>query len=115
MAVNSLAPLKALLSQATSDLAKRGFNALAMESCVDYHVTEPVATKEIREIYSRRARLNSRKSGSVEGFEELLPSLNKETDSELLIHAFETDREAFTVFTDVAMTKLMGLLISHMD
>ena len=113
--MNSPASLKALLSQATSDLAKRGFKALASGSCVDYHVTEPVAREEIRGIYSRRAKLNSQRQGNVEGFEELLPSLNKETDSELLIHAFETDREAFTVFTDVAMTKLMGLLISHMD
>jgi hypothetical protein len=111
--MNSSLLLRGLLNEATSELAKRGLTALASGSVSGYQVTKPVATEEIRQIYSRRAKLNSQKSGTVEGFEELLSALNGETDPDLLIHGFEAGSEAFTVFTNVAITRLIGLLISH--
>ena len=70
---------------------------------------QKTALKEIRAIYRRLAELNRKRQGSVEGFGELMPTLDTESDEELVVHAVDTEKEAFTIFTNVPTTRLIGL------
>jgi hypothetical protein len=102
-----------LLKNSSRDLARRCLNALSKQTSADYKSTRPVPLNEIRDIYSRRARLNKKRNGPVEGFDELIPALNVESEDSIVVHGFETDQEAFTIFTNASMTRLIGVLISQ--
>lgn len=99
-----------LLNAANHALARRAVRALG--GPVSVKSTRPVNVGEVRDIYLRRAITNERKGGPVEGFDELVPALKRETEATVVVHGFETPQEAFTIFTDSSVTRLVGILIS---
>ncbi len=102
-----------LLKSGNSSLAQRCLQALSSRVYANYESTGPVPIGEIRDIYLRRARLNEKRNGPVEGFDELVPELEAATEDSVVVHGFEAGREAFTIFTNASVTRLIGLLLSH--
>jgi hypothetical protein len=112
--MNSDVKLKELLlKNATHPLVQRYVKAIGGQTALDYKVTEPGPVVEIRDIYKRRARLNQKRHGTIEGFDELIPALDAENDASIVVHVLEIQGEAFTVFTNVSTTRLIGLLVTH--
>ena len=72
--------------------------------------TGPLPIEHVRRIYSVRA--DSSEPGAVEGFEDLLKSLDVENCELVNVHSFEANRKVFSIFTDDPATKLLGILIS---
>ena len=108
------AALEKLLTKESSDaLARRCLNALGRQPRAEYKATDPIPLDEIRHIYARRAALNRKRQGTVEGFDELEPALQAETGDSVVVHGFQADDEAYTVFTNPDVTKLVGILVSH--
>lgn len=62
------------------------------------------------DIYSVRARINVRRSGKVEGFSNLLPSLEAASVSSVRIHSLEFLSNWFIAFTDESSSFLFGIL-----
>ncbi len=68
---------------------------------------------QIIEIYSRRARINSKlNEGIVKGFDELLPALKATTVPSVKVHSLEFLSQWFTIFTDESTSQLFGILKS---
>src|SRR5947209_374641 len=103
---------KLLLDNASNDLVRRCMIAFDNRASNSYKSTPPCPIKEIRDIYTRRATIDKDKRGVVEGFDQLIPALNVETDAELIVHGYDTGKESFTIFTNTSTTRLIGVLIS---
>lgn len=94
-------------------LAKRTLEALRSAASELHQSTGALSTEHLLRVYTRRAQLNSQKQLGIEGFDELIRMLKKETESSLDIHAVRTDYETFSIFTDPAISKLVGILVSR--
>lgn len=94
-------------------LANRALKALRSRVSKLHQSTGALSTVHLVRIYTMRAELNSQKQSGIEGFDELIRQLNQETESSLEIHAVSTDREVFSIFTDPAISKLVGILVSE--
>ena|ERR1700687_3393156 len=106
--------LSALLlkEESTNNFARRCRNVLEERPSVSIISTGPLPIDHVRRIYRLRAETSKEKGGVVEGFDELLRSLDKEDDQTIEIYGLEAEGEAFTVFTNPSFTKLLGVLIS---
>jgi len=96
-----------------NELANRALKALRSRVSKLHQSTGALSTSHLVRIYTRRASLNSQRQLGIEGFDELIRQLNHETESSLEIHALGTDKEVFSIFTDSAISKLVGILVSH--
>jgi hypothetical protein len=103
---------KLLVRYPKNQLAKRALEALRSRLSNLHQSTGGLSTTHLVRIYTRRAELNSQKQLGIEGFDELIRLLNRETESSLEIHTVSTDDEAFSIFTDRAISKLVGILVS---
>ena len=80
---------------------------------VKYQSGGSAPLNEIIEIYSRRARINSKlNDGVAEGFDDLLPSLKAATIARVRLHSLEFLSHWFTIFTDESTSHLYGVLKS---
>ena len=102
-----------LKQEPENNLAERCCNALIEKTSASIISTGPLPINHVRRIYGVRAKTNNENAGAVEGFDELIRSLDKEKNEIINIHSFEAEDNAFTVFTNESCTKLLGLLISR--
>ena len=96
-----------------NELANRALKALRSRVSKLHQSTGALSTSHLIRIYTRRASLNSQRQLGIEGFDGLIRQLNQETESSLEIYAVGTDREVFSIFTDTAISKLVGILVSE--
>ena len=64
------------------------------------------------DIYSTRARINAKRGGMVEGYDELLPALKSASVSSVRLYSLEFLSHWFVVFTDDSSSNLFGVLRS---
>jgi hypothetical protein len=68
---------------------------------------------QIIDIYSRRARINSKlNAGIVEGFDDFLPSLKAISTESVKMHSLEFLSHWYEIFTDESTSLLYGILKS---
>lgn len=72
-----------------------------------HYVTGKVLTKNLLDIYERRSKY---KDLPAKGFDVVLPALKATNETHTRIHGFACDRIDYTIFTNVATTKLLGIL-----
>ena len=102
-----------LKQEPENNLAERCCNALIEKASASIISTGSLPIDHVRRIYGVRAETNNENVGAVEGYDELIRSLDEEKDETINIHSFEAEGKAFTVFTNESCTKLLGLLISR--
>ena len=79
---------------------------------VRYQGVGPAPLNEIIDIYSVRARSNEKRSGKVEGYGDLLPSLEAAAVPSVRLHSLEFLSRWFIAFTDESRSVLFGMLKS---
>ena len=101
--------LNLLKQNDTDEDAMRCLNALLEELTVVRSVG-PISTSEVRTIYTKRSRHNSKQGNPIQGFERLLSSLASFEEDQVRIILMTTNEEWFEVFTNTAIDKLLGIL-----
>ena len=102
-----------LLANATSALARKCLEASRDEASFNYISTRPLPFAQVRQIYARRAALNKKRHGAVEGFDELLAAFESETGQTAVVHLLEAAGGTFTLITDESTQRLIGILSSE--
>jgi hypothetical protein len=114
MNATTMEELKILLGQhRTNALAQRAQVALLDSTSDFYPSTGPLPIEHVRRIYRRRARLNANRENRVEGLDDLVNALTAESEGGVDIHGVARAEEVFSVFTDAAITRLLGVLVSR--
>ena len=70
-----------------------------------------VSISGAKDIFSRRGRRNNLRGNPIDGFECLLKNLDRTTASKILIHQItDSNGREYRVFTDLAISELVGIL-----
>lgn len=64
------------------------------------------------DIYSTRAKINAKRGGKVEGYDQLLPSLEGASVPSVRLHVLEFLSHWYIAFTDETSSHLFGILKS---
>lgn len=91
------------------EIVKRCRALLENNSLVVTSVEIPL--KNALGIYARRARLNVKTGEQIEGFEDLISNLKRETSVRVGIHSIQAGERWLFVFTTPSMDKLLGILV----
>lgn len=83
---------------------------LATAHEVTPEVMEPLALDSVKEIYTRRSRINSKRGSPIKGFDYLLSMLSATTTESVRIHALSKSGVKYFVFTDPDLSELLGIL-----
>jgi hypothetical protein len=70
-----------------------------------------ILIESVRDIYSRRSRINDRLGKPVDGFDRFIKNLDKTRAQEVLVHEMvDDDKREYRIFTDPEIKELIGLL-----
>ena len=100
--------IQELLSTDGSDLAMSCWLILQQGRPILRSVEVPL--KNARDIYLRRAALNTERGDPIKGFGELAMALRSETAPSIGIQSIQVGSEYFLVFTTPDVSRLIGLL-----
>jgi len=108
--------LSALLDSLQShDLTiQRCLKAYKDQGLLDYTAGSKVPTKEAYEVYKRRSEYPPDEGQrQVSGYNSMLENLKFFDEESVKIHSFGRPDETFIVFTDCAISRLLGVLVSE--
>jgi hypothetical protein len=102
-----------LESNKTLFLAKNCLEDIGSKPNPIYKSTDAIPLQNVVEIYSRRAKMNTKSNeGIVLGYSELLESLRHTMKESVMIHIVLGQEYSFLVFTDESLSELFGILES---
>ena len=104
--------LKTLIKRSEQLDEFRWLSAVGLPTAEDVTpaVMEPLSTESVRTIYLRRSKLNKIRGEPINGFEYLLKKLSTTTVDKVCIHALFKSGNKYLVFTDPAISELLGIL-----
>ena len=73
--------------------------------------------KSVRDIYYRRAELNTERGGPIEGFDNLVLNLQTENEPVVGLQSVNVGGRQFMLFTTTDVSRLIGILVfpPHLD
>jgi len=89
---------------------------LASGVATPYAKTGAVARRELIDTYTVRKKIDDERhvTGSlIQGLDSLLTTLEHSDEAELMVHGLKSDEGHFTVFTDLAISKVLGIIRSR--
>jgi hypothetical protein len=104
-----------ILSSITSTaVIQKCIDALERTPLVRMSTETLVNTKEILNIYRTRVQVHkSLNLGVIEGGDDLVSALEKESGEQVRIDGFRTDKEDFLIFMDPKLERLIGCISVH--
>lgn len=90
------------IARRCEEIAKSGVPGLS---------TFDLSLERTRDVYYLRGELNAERGHPIKGFEGLVANLQKETEPMIGIHSIEVGPREFQLFTDSAVTRLIGILL----
>jgi stage III sporulation protein SpoIIIAA len=104
---------KLLEKEVDNGLVKLLQSELTMQSNFQYTKTNAVPIKQIRDIYSFRAKVCKERNKKVLGFEKLLKTLEETRRDNVVVHAIGFPNKVFLLFIDTTESELFGILLSE--
>src|SRR5437867_2179826 len=100
-----------LLYNKANPLIQKCLGSLDNGSAVMISPTGPTRTSELKDIYNWRIRADKDQPNRlIEGGEDLLKALDRETDEYIMIYPIESPLEFFLIFTDRESRRLIGVI-----
>ena len=104
-----LAKIKLLLASEQSALARTAEQILSSGSPSLSSFDLPI--KNTRDIYYRRAELNTDHGGPIKGFDDLVLNLQSESEPTVGIQSVTVGADQFVLFTTPDVSRLIGILV----